>query len=58
MKNLKKLDRENLKSIKGGFACNAVCPPGPFGPDAQSCGIFDAMPACCKARVVELPECY
>lgn len=57
MKNSKKLNRENLRSINGGSGCHANCLPGPFGPDPQSCAAFDAMPACCKARVIELPMC-
>ena len=57
MKNLKKLDRESLRLINGGETCNANCLPGPFGPDPQSCAAFDAMAACCKARVLELPQC-
>lgn len=57
MKNSKKLNRENLKLIHGGSGCNANCLLGPFGPDPQSCAAFDAMPACCKARLIELPMC-
>lgn len=57
MKNLKSLGREILKSINGNGGCNYICPPGPFGPDSQSCAAFEAMPECCKARVLELPQC-
>ena len=57
MKNLKKLNRDNLKKLSGGNVCNHNCPPGPYGPDPQSCAAFDALPACCKARVIELPDC-
>lgn len=32
MKNLKKLNRGNLKAINGGAVCNENCPPGPYGP--------------------------
>lgn len=53
MKNLKKLDRENLKSINGGDVCYENCPPGPYGPDSpRSCDDYEALPACCKLRVM------
>ncbi|PIF47347.1 hypothetical protein CLU96_4398 [Chryseobacterium sp. 52] len=57
MKNLKKLDRQNLKSINGGNgvgSCFENCPPGPYGvgPDyPRSCEDFNALPECCKLRV-------
>ena len=42
MKNLNKINRENLKSINGGAQiCNNACPPGPYGPGLpRSCEAF------------------
>ncbi|WP_345992071.1 hypothetical protein AAEU33_08660 [Chryseobacterium sp. Chry.R1] len=57
MKNFKILNREHLKAINGSGNCNHVCPSGPFGPDPESCAVFNAMPECCKARLIELPPC-
>lgn len=54
MKNLKKLDRENLKLINGGDTCFEYCPPGPYGVGPEypkSCEDFNALSECCKLRV-------
>ncbi|NML71249.1 hypothetical protein HHL23_15770 [Chryseobacterium sp. RP-3-3] len=54
MKNLRKLNRGNLKSVNGGNVCYENCPPGPYGPGPdypKSCDDFNALPACCKLRV-------
>lgn len=59
MKNLKKINRENLKSINGGATCNYVCPPGPYGPGLpRSCAAFDALPSCCKSKVLVSMDCF
>lgn len=59
MKNLKRINRENLKSINGGATCNYVCPPGPYGPGlSRSCAAFDALPACCKSKVLVSMDCF
>lgn len=59
MKNSKKLNRENLKSIKGGDVCYENCPPGPYGPGLpRSCDAFHALPACCQSRVLVHADCF
>lgn len=58
MRNLKKLNRDNLKSVNGGGTCNYVCPPGPYGPGfPKSCADYDALPTCCKSKVLLSYEC-
>ncbi|WP_146942492.1 bacteriocin-like protein [Chryseobacterium hagamense] len=58
MKNLKRINRETLKAIHGGATCNYVCPPGPYGPGfPKSCADYDALPACCKSKVLLSYEC-
>lgn len=58
MKNLKKLNRDDLKSLNGGAACNSYCPPGPYGPGfPRSCDDYNALPACCQSRVLVSYEC-
>lgn len=58
MKNLKRINRESLKAIHGGATCNYVCPPGPYGPGfPKSCADYDALPACCKPKVLLSYEC-
>ncbi|MBK1897912.1 hypothetical protein [Chryseobacterium paridis] len=58
MKKSNKLNRENLKSINGGATCNFACPPGPYGPGfPRSCADYDALPACCKPKVLLSFEC-
>jgi hypothetical protein len=59
MKNLKKIKRETLKEIQGGTTCNYVCPPGPYGPGyPKSCQNFEALPTCCKSKVLVSYECF
>ncbi|MGU3377491.1 bacteriocin-like protein [Chryseobacterium sp. M5A1_1a] len=60
MKNSKKINRENLKSINGGIGrCSESCPPGPYGPDQpRSCDDFNGLPECCKLRVIVSAECF
>lgn len=59
MKNLKKINRANLKSINGGGTCNNACPPGPYGPGfPSSCEAYDALPACCKSKVLVSADCF
>lgn len=59
MKNLKKLNRVDLKSVNGGAVCNANCPPGPYGPEfASSCEAFHALPECCKSKVLVHADCF
>ncbi|WP_276876694.1 bacteriocin-like protein [Chryseobacterium joostei] len=61
MKNSKKINRENLKSINGGGIshCNKSCPPGPYGPnEPKSCGEFMGLPECCKLRVLVSMDCF
>lgn len=58
MKNLKKLERKNLKSINGGANCNQYCPPGPYGPGLpNSCDDYHALPGCCKSKVLVHVSC-
>jgi hypothetical protein len=58
MRNLKKLNRENLKSVNGGAVCG-TCPPGPYGPGfPSSCDAFNALPQCCKNKVLVSSECF
>ncbi|ATL76013.1 hypothetical protein IQ37_14140 [Chryseobacterium piperi] len=59
MKNLKRLDRENLKSINGGATCFENCPPVPYGPGfPRSCAAFEALPQCCKSKVLVSIDCF
>ncbi|WP_139422348.1 bacteriocin-like protein [Chryseobacterium mulctrae] len=61
MKNLKKLNRGELKAINGGAVCNANCPPGPYGPGPgfpSSCEAFHALPECCKSKVLVHADCF
>ncbi len=59
MKNLKKLDRKDLKGISGAGTCNYTCPAGPYGPGfPRSCADYDALPACCKPKVLVSVECF
>lgn len=61
MKNSKKINRENLKSINGGGIgnCYENCPVGPYGPDGpRSCGDFHGLPECCKKRVLVSMDCF
>jgi hypothetical protein len=59
MKNLKKLKRENLKMINGGAPCNYACPEGPYGPGfPKSCEAFNALPTCCKSKVLVSADCF
>lgn len=60
MKNFKKVNRKNLKSISGGDVndCFEYCPPGPYGPgEPKSCADYHALPPCCKGRVLVSFEC-
>lgn len=52
--------REHLKSINGGVGnCYEYCPEGPYGPnEAKSCGDFEALPECCKKRVLVSMDCF
>ncbi len=56
MKNLKKMNRLELKSINGGAACNASCPPGPEFPSSYEA--FHALPECCKSKVLVYSDCF
>lgn len=60
MKNLNKINRENLKSINGGAQiCNNACPPGPYRPGLpRSCEAFNALPSCCKSKVIVSMDCF
>lgn len=61
MKNFKKLNRQNLKSISGGGLSNCFenCPAGPYGPgEPRSCADYHALPECCKLRVLVSVECF
>ncbi|MDC8098700.1 MULTISPECIES: bacteriocin-like protein [Chryseobacterium] len=61
MRNLKKINRQNLKSVNGGGIgpCNEFCPDGPYGPDQpKSCGDYHGLPECCKKRVLVSYECF
>ncbi|MDQ1097460.1 MULTISPECIES: bacteriocin-like protein [Chryseobacterium] len=59
MKNLKKLNRVDLKSINGGDTCNFACPAGPYGPGfPKSCADFNALPECCKSKVLVSADCF
>lgn len=59
MKNFKKLNRESLKTINGGGNCYENCPVGPYGPGyPKSCSDFNALPECCKVRVLVSPDCF
>lgn len=61
MKNFKKLNRKNLKSITGGDVndCFENCPAGPYGPgEPRSCADYYALPECCKGRVLVSFECF
>lgn len=59
MKNLQKLNRENLKQINGGGNCNDSCPDASYGPGFErSCDDFESLPACCKGRVIVSHECF
>ncbi|MBM7418823.1 bacteriocin-like protein [Chryseobacterium scophthalmum] len=60
MKNLKKLNRGNLKAINGGAVCNENCPPGPYGPGPsfpRSCEAYNALPKCCQSKVLVHMDC-
>jgi len=60
MKNLKKINRNDLKSVSGGIGpCTANCPAGPYGPgEPRSCADYNALPECCKGRVLVSFECF
>ncbi len=59
MKNLKRINRKDLKSVIGGDTCNENCPPGPYGPGfPYSCDAFKALPECCKTRVLVSADCF
>lgn len=59
MKNLKKLNRESLRDINGGAGCAQDCPVGPYGPEfSKSCADFEALPECCKLRVLVSSDCF
>ncbi|MCL8535466.1 MULTISPECIES: hypothetical protein [Chryseobacterium] len=54
MKNLKKLNRNKLKSLGGGIGtCYEYCPAGPYGPgQPRSCEDYYLLPQCCKLMVL------
>lgn len=59
MKNLKKLNRVQLRTINGSGDCYESCPVGPYGPGySKSCSDFNALPECCKYRVMVSPDCF
>lgn len=60
MKNSRKINRQNLKSIKGGIGpCFENCPEGPYGPNQpKSCAEYHGLPECCKRRVLASMECF
>ncbi|WP_407643674.1 bacteriocin-like protein [Chryseobacterium sediminis] len=60
MKNLKKINRNDLKSVNGGIGpCYENCPAGPYGPgEPRSCTDYHALPECCKGRVLVSIECF
>jgi len=63
MKQLRKLNRGNLKQISGGAVppfshCNG-CPTGAFGPhDSFSCDAYWALPEFCRNCVLVNTECF
>ena len=60
MKNLKKINRNDLKFVSGGIgSCNANCPAGPYGPgEPKSCEDYNGLPECCKGRVLVSFKCF
>jgi len=60
MKNFKKLNRENLKTINGGAVCYENCPTsGSYGPGfSNSCEDYFALPKCCQSKVLVHSDCF
>jgi len=59
MKNLKKIARTDLKTIKAGAGPCTGCPPVPYGRALpQSCEAYYTLPACCKSRVLVSADCF